>query len=491
VAGCSTHCIKAASLRDHHKDIFPTWSPAATLHPGKARGGQILYFRTMDPIFSDFLLPDELLRALQKLGFTRPTPVQQQVIPPAVERKDLLVSAATGSGKTAAFLLPMMQRFLDCPSPRTGTRGLILVPTRELGRQILDHFLQLGSYTRLGAEVITGGEPMGRQIATLRKNPDILIATPGRLLEHLKRGSAELDDLEVLVLDEADRMLDMGFAFDVLTILGYCDRNRQSLLFSATLNHRGLEPITERLLRDPIVVISNPKRERHPDIHHQVLLADDPDHKQALLLWLLSHEDFDKALVFTNTRERASALAGLLQAQGQRAGAIHGELDQRERNRVMGLLRNGQIRVLVGTDLAARGLDVPGIDLVINVDMPRSGDDYLHRTGRTGRAGESGLAISLVGTHEWNRMQSIERYLRLSFEPRSIEDLAASFQGPRKKKSSGKSTTAKGRKEQPGDKTRPIKAKDRHRDRKNIGKRRKPSTVTAVETGFAPPKKKR
>ena len=295
-------------------------------HPGKTLSlarhgrGKSCILRRMDPTFSDFLLPDELLRALEKLGFAQPTQVQQQVLPPAIERKDLMVSAATGSGKTAAFLLPMMQRFVDNPSPRTGTRGLVLVPTRELGRQILAHFLQLGSYTRLSAAAISGGEPMGHQVATLRKNPDILIATPGRLLDHLGRGSTDLLDLEVLVLDEADRMLDMGFSEDVLAIVGHCNPERQSLLFSATLNHHGLKPITEHLLRDPQVIITNPKREQHPDIHHQILLADGPDHKQALLLSLLQHEDFDKALVFTNTREQASALGGFLQTQGQHAG---------------------------------------------------------------------------------------------------------------------------------------------------------------------------
>jgi superfamily II DNA/RNA helicase len=446
----------------------------------------------MDIPFSSFHLPDELLRAIDKLGFAQPTAVQQQVLPPAIEGKDIMVSAATGTGKTAAFLLPMMQRFLDNPSPRTGTRGLILVPTRELGRQIRAHFLQLGSYTRLSAEPITGGEPFGHQVATLRKNPEILIATPGRMLEHLERGSADLDDLEVLVLDEADRMLDMGFAETVLTILGRCNPGRQSMLLSATLNHIGLRPITERLLRDPQTIVTNPKRESHPDIRHQVLLADDLGHKQALLLWLLNHEAFDKALVFANTREQASALGTFLQAQGQRAGTIHGELDQRERNRVMGLLRNGQIRVLVGTDVAARGLDVPGIDLVINVDMPRNGDDYLHRTGRTGRAGKQGLALSLVSANEWNRMESVERYLRLGFEPRSIGGLAGKFQGPKKKRKKGpaRAATKKGTQGQPGSKASTVKIKDRHRDRKNIGKRRKPSTDGAVEAGFAPPRRK-
>ena len=374
----------------------------------------------MDTSFSDLLLPEELLRALGKLGFTQPTRVQRRVVPQAIERKDLLVSASTGSGKTAAFLLPMMQRFLDSPSPRSGTRGLILVPTRELGRQIRDHFLQLGSYTRLDAAVISGGEPVGHQIAALRKNPDILIATPGRLLEHLHRGSTDLNDLEVLVLDEADRMLDMGFSEDVLEILGHCNPDRQSLLFSATLNHRGLEPITKGLLRDPQIIIANPKREQHPDIRHQVLLADDADHKQAVLLWLLNNEAFDKALVFTNTREQASALGALIQKQGIKAGSIHGELDQRERNRVMGLLRNGHIRVLVGTDVAARGLDVERVSHVINYDIPYDTESYVHRIGRTGRAGAAGEAILFVAPRERRLLRAIEKATGHPIEPMEL-----------------------------------------------------------------------
>ena len=439
-------------------------------------------------MFADFLLPDELLRAIEKVGFDEPTPVQHQVIPPAVAGKDLLVCAATGSGKTAAFLLPMLQRFLDQPSPHTGIRGLVLVPTRELARQVVDHFIQLASYTRMTAGLITGGEPLRHQVATLRKNPDILVATPGRLLEHLNRGSAELGDLEVLVLDEADRMLDLGFAPDVLEIIGHCNTECQSMLFSATLDHRGLKPITDRLLYEPQVVVT-PLREQHPDIHHQVVLADDPGHKQKLLLWLLTHEHFDKALVFTNTREQAGSLGAFLFAQQQRVGVLHGELDQRERNRVMGLLRSGQIKVLVGTDVAARGLDVSGIDLVINFEMARSGDDYLHRTGRTGRAGERGLAISLISAHEWNRTGSIERYLRLSFERRTIEGLAARYQGPKRQKASGKAVGPKKDKEK--ERKKPVdRVKDRHRDRKDKGRPRRLKNRPPVEAGLEPPKKK-
>lgn len=442
----------------------------------------------MNQSFADFRLDETLARGLHKMGLTEPTPVQRETIPAALAGRDLLVSAATGSGKTLAFLLPLMQRFIQDPAPDGGTRALILVPTRELARQIEDHFLQVGSYTRLGIGVIVGGAPTGHQIATLRKNPDILVATPGRLLEHLGRGSADLSELEVLVLDEADRVLDLGFAPDVMQIISHCNRERQSLLFSATLSHRGLQSMTDALLRDPQTLMVDHHRALHPNIHHQILLTDDPDHKQELLVALLEQTQADKVLVFTNTRERTTSLGGFLIARGQRAAALHGELEQRERNRVLDLLRRGQIRVLVATDLAARGLDVPGMDAVINFEIPRSGKDYVHRSGRTGRAGGDGLAISLVSASEWNRMEGIVRYLGLTPEQRSIPGLAAAFKGQKQGKGT-KKRTATDKKTA----TTTAKTKDRLRDRKNIGKRRKPTSkaaTQAADAGFNPLYKK-
>lgn len=438
--------------------------------------------RIMNAHFSDFLLPDLLLRGLERAGYETPTPVQAQVIPVAMDGKDLLVSAATGSGKTAAFLLPIMQRFIDTPAHDQGTRALILVPTRELARQIFEHFMRLGSYTRLTAGIIMGGESKAHQIATLRKNPDILVATPGRLLELVENGQTALSDLEILILDEADRMLDMGFAEDVLTIIGHCSSQRQSMLFSATLHHRGLSRITDSLLRTPEVLVINPVREQHPDIRHELLLSDDLEHKQRQLLWMLVNEPFEKALVFTNTREGANGLGSFLHAHAQRVAVLHGELDQRERNRVMGLLHSGRIDVLIATDLAARGLDVPGMQRVFNFDLPRSGDDYLHRSGRTGRAGENGIATSLVGHAEWNRMESIARYLNLNLEQRTIEGLAARFRGPSKRKGSGKSSAAR-KTASAAAKQDKSKTKNRVRDRKDIGKRRKPASAQGVDAG--------
>ncbi len=436
----------------------------------------------MNKTFADFLLPDALMRGLASEGFETPTEVQTQVIPAALEGQDLLVSAATGTGKTAAFLLPIMERLLADPRPQGGTRALVLVPTRELARQIHVHFMRLASYTRLTNGVITGGEARAHQIATLRKNPEILVATPGRLLELLEAGEVDLSELEILVLDEADRMLDMGFAEDVLEIIGRCNPRRQSLLFSATLHHRGLERIMDPLLREPRVVTVNPVREQHPNISHQALLSDNPAHKQRQLIWLLQNETYEKALVFTNTREGATALGNHLIGQGQRVAVLHGELEQRERNRVVGLLHAGRVNVLVATDVAARGLDIPGVQRVINFEIPRSGDEYLHRTGRTGRAGEPGVAISLVGPPEWNRFEGIERYLNLRVERRAIEGLKASFKGPSrrpgKRKPEGAAETAA-----LGTKAETPKKKNRLRDRKSIGKRRQPTARVGAEAG--------
>ncbi|UHD15629.1 DEAD/DEAH box helicase [Thiocapsa bogorovii] len=449
----------------------------------------------MNRNFAEFLLPDALMRGLEKEGFETPTEVQAQVIPAAMEGLDLLVSAATGSGKTAAFLLPVMERLVGAPRSDSGTRALVLVPTRELARQIHVHFTRLASYTRLNNGVITGGDSRAHQIATLRKNPEILVATPGRLLELLEKGEADLTDLEILVLDEADRMLDMGFVDDVLTIIGRTNPTRQSMLFSATLHHRGLSRITERLLRDPRVLTVNPVREQHPDITHQVILSDGPEHKQQQILWLLRNETYEKALVFTNTRDGATALGNYLIGEGQRAAVLHGELEQRERNRVVGLLHSGRVNVLIATDVAARGLDIPGVERVINFDLPRSGDDYLHRTGRTGRAGEQGVAISLVGAAEWNRLESIERYLNLGLERRSIEGLKASFKGPTKRSGAKKGAKKKSAAKALGAKAAAPKPKDRLRDRKNIGKRRRPKPTAGsevgVEAGHAPLGKRR
>ncbi len=445
-------------------------------------------------MFSDFFLNDRLIKAVDKLGFDKPTPVQLQAIPPAMEGKDLLVSAKTGSGKTVAFFLPTLHRLLENRRPDSGTRALVLVPTRELARQVHKHCIQLAGFTSVGVGLVTGGQSFKYQASEFRKNPEIIIATPGRLLDHIEHGIPDFSDLEVLILDEADRMLDMGFSKDVLTIAAHCNTDRQSLLFSATLHHRGLKQITDSMLKNPEVITTSTVQDQHEEIRQQILTADDALHKEKITRWLLENETFEKAVIFTNTREKANKLGAALRYQHQRVAVLHGEMDQDSRNQVMLMLRRGIVNVLVATDVAARGLDVKGIDLVINFDMARNGDDYIHRIGRTGRAGKQGLAISLISAPEWNLMSSIERYLKQSFEKRSIKAVQGGFKGPKKLKASGKAAGTKKPKASGKKKPAAEKGKQRHRDKKNIGKRRKPSdkqqSAPPREAGLSPLKRK-
>ena len=421
---------------------------------------------------------------LDALGFIEPTNVQQQVIPRALAGKDLRISAETGSGKTLAYLLPMAQRILaGTPDRNAGTLALVLVPTRELARQVLKHCRRLLERTPLQAQAVTGGADFKYQRALLRKNPEIIIATPGRLLEHCERGSADLAALQTLVLDEADRMLDLGLREDVMKIAGYCAPGRQVVLLSATLQHKGLGGVSRELLHDPATITIGEVRQPHSSIFHQVILADSQAHKDRLLVELLHQGNHRRALVFANKRSTASRLSGLLIHHGLRAGLLHGELSTEQRKHVVAQFADGKCQVLCASDVAARGLDINAIDLVINYDMPHSGDDYLHRTGRTGRAGASGLAISLVDASEWNLMISIQRYLKLDFEHRALPGLTARYKGPKQQKSSGKAAGSKKKRH----KKAPEKDKKRVRNRRNKGK---PPRHSDSNDGFAPLMKK-
>ena len=443
-------------------------------------------------LFSELALDERVQKALTELGFEQATPVQAQALPLAISGKDLMVSAETGSGKTAAFLLPMLNHMHTNRANNTSTRGLILVPTRELGLQVLKECEALARYTWVKAGLIVGGEDYRHQVNTLRKNPDILIATPGRLIEHMKNGNHDFSDLEYLVLDEADRMLDMGFGPDVLSIVEACRVQRQTFLFSATLKPRAVQEMIAQVLREPQRLILNSVKEQHSNIQQQILLADDMAHKERLLIWLLKNEQYQKALVFTNTKARANEFVGKIRVKGLRVGVLHGDMDQRERKHVMNLLKEGKINILIATDVAARGLDIKGVELVINLEMARNGDDYVHRIGRTGRAGEQGLAVSLIGPDEWNRMTGIERYLRLRFEKRIIKELKGSYQGPKKVKSSGKAVGKKKTTSKKGPGKNNTTEKQRHRVTKNVGKRQTADKAQApLDAGFAPPKRRK
>ncbi len=402
-------------------------------------------------MFTALNLHERLLKAVTELGFTEPTPVQAAAIPLAMEGKDLRVIAQTGSGKTAAFVLPLLNSLIQDAKPRTATRALILLPTRELAQQTLKQVELLAQFTFIKATLVTGGEDFKRQAAAMRKNPDIIIGTPGRLLEHQRALNLDFSDLEVLILDEADRMLDMGFSEEVLTLTNSCNKNRQTLLFSATAGGELFE-LAAAIMREPQVLRLNAVSELNPTTKQQIITVDDVQHKERMLQWLLSNETYAKAIVFTNTRDQADRLGGIFVAAHQagtctaKVYVLHGEKDQKDRKQAISRLNQGHINVLIATDVAARGLDIEGMDLVINFDMPRKGDDYVHRIGRTGRAGGDGLAISLICPHEWNLMSSIERYLKQKFERRFVKELKGSYAGPKKVKASGKAAGSKKKK---------------------------------------------
>ncbi|MFN3880341.1 MAG: DEAD/DEAH box helicase [Nitrincola lacisaponensis] len=444
-------------------------------------------------MFTDIQLNERLQKALDAQGIHTPTEVQQATLEPALQGKDLMISAVTGSGKTYAFLLPLLQRFIDTPAPRSATRALILVPTRELAEQVSKSCDQLAAFTQIKSMSVFGGVGFKEQAARLRKNPEILVATPGRLLEHLESGSVDLSDLEALVLDEADRMLDMGFSEDVLKIATACRSERQTLLFSATLNTREIGHLIQQVMRDPEALLLSDARTRVTAITQQIVLADDAKHKERLLNQLLTETPFQRALIFTNTRVAADQLGHLLRYHKHRTAVLHGDMDQPQRRLVLQRFRDNAIQILVATDVAARGLDIEGVDLVINYMMARSGDDYVHRIGRTGRAGQLGTAISLISATEWNLMCSIERYLKVKFERRTLAGLEGSFNGPTRTKSSGKAVGKKKRTDSKKPEAKP-KVKKRLRDQKTIGKRRQPNIPPSgeqpVDQGFAPLKKK-
>ena len=439
--------------------------------------------------FSSFNLHERLLKALEKLKLETCTLVQARMLPLALSGRDILASAETGSGKTYAFLLPALQTIITKTAPDTATRCLILVPTRELADQIEADCKSLCAFTMIKSLGLIGGLPFKEQRARIRKNPEIIIATPGRILEHLEKGSINLDDLEVLILDEADRMLDMGFREDVLKICHACKAEKQTFLLSATLQHAGIEKIAAAILNDPAHIDDGKYRQQDDNITHRLVLADTQEHKNQLIAKILESEQYTRVLIFTNTRAQASKLASYLRYKKFKADCLHGELSQEERQLVMRHFRQGRIDVLVATDLAARGLDVKEIDLVINFDMARSGDDYLHRVGRTGRAGASGTAIALVTASDWNLSQSIARYLNIQFEVLLVKGLEAKFKGKitstNKKKAQSKKTKT-GNREVP-------KAKQRLRNKKNIGKRRQPvaAKLSVIENdGLSPLKRK-
>ena len=418
------------------------------------------------PSFASLGLSPDVVSALTAAGYQTPTPVQQRAIPAGIAGRDLMVSSPTGSGKTAAFMLPAIERFSQLqkaqasqprePRPADGARTrrpqpvarptmLVLTPTRELAMQVTTAAATYGKHLkRLRTVSILGGVAYGQQLMLLAKNPEILVATPGRLIDHLERGRIDLSQLQILVLDEADRMLDMGFIEDIETIVAATPASRQTMLFSATLDGK-ITSLTGRLLKDPERIEIVQRMEQRTNIAQTVHYVDDRDHKDRLLDHLLRDSGLDQAIVFTATKMDADQLAGRLADAGFESAALHGDLPQGARNRTIKALRERRVRVLVATDVAARGIDIPGITHVFNYDLPKFAEDYVHRIGRTGRAGRSGIAVSLVHHAEQGALKRIERFVRTPLAVNVVEGFE-----PRKSAPSGNGRPGFGGRGRPG-----------------------------------------
>ncbi len=377
--------------------------------------------------FAALGLHPNILKAVEESGYTTPSPIQAEAIPTVMAGHDLMASAQTGTGKTAAFILPALHRIAQPPAVHSkGPRVLVLTPTRELAQQVSDAAAKYGKSMRLKVVSILGGMPYPLQNKLLSSPVDILVATPGRLIDHIERGRIDFSRLEMLVLDEADRMLDMGFIDDVERIAAATPATRQTLLFSATLDGM-IGGLAKRLLKDPKRISITAAQARHENIDQRLIYVDDMAHKGRVLDHLLRDEAMTQAVVFTATKRDADALADKLMSQGHSAAPLHGDMNQRERNRTLTSLRSGRVRILVATDVAARGIDVPGISHVINFDLPKAAEDYVHRIGRTGRAGSSGIAVSFASGRDSGNLQKIERYTGQSITAHTIPGLEPKF----------------------------------------------------------------
>jgi ATP-dependent RNA helicase RhlE len=363
--------------------------------------------------FQDFKLNDAITRALAEEKYLTPTPIQAQTIPTVMSGRDVIGIAQTGTGKTAAFALPILHRLAADPRPltRKSCRVLILSPTRELSGQILDSFRTYGRHLRIRTALAIGGVSMGGQVRTLLGGADVLVATPGRLLDLVKGNALRLSDVECLVLDEADRMLDMGFIHDIRKIVAKLPAQRQTLMFSATMP-RAIAELAAQMLRDPVKVAVAPVASTAERVEQRVIRVDRAA-KSALLVDVLRSEPIDRVLIFTRTKHGADKVVRGLVRAGLGAEAIHGNKSQNQRERVLAAFRKGEVRILVATDIAARGIDVDGISHVVNFDLPNVPETYVHRIGRTARAGAEGVAISLCDGEEMALLRDIEKLIRM------------------------------------------------------------------------------
>jgi superfamily II DNA/RNA helicase len=426
--------------------------------------------------FAHLNLNPLVFKALEACGYQQPTEVQSRSIPDILQGKDLIASAQTGTGKTAAFVLPTLHQLtLSKPNPKP--RALILTPTRELADQIMNAATKYGKFLNLKVISLIGGMPYHPQLKKLARSVDIIVATPGRLMDHMENKKVDLSQVEILILDEADRMFDMGFIDDVKHIASKTSSKRQTLLFSATFNER-LSKTTAGLLKNPVRIDLSEKNIAPTQIKNELYYADSSQHKNKLFFHLLNNEKIYKAIIFSSTKVQADRMAKQMQDQGFAAAALHGDMKQNARTRTVSQLRDNRIQFLVATDVAARGIDISDISHVINYDLPKSSEDFVHRIGRTGRAGKSGHAISLAVPSEMRQIQSIERLMKHKFlletipglepqklpvnQPSSTKKSRPSRGAPHKKKGSQFQSREGGRGER--NKTKPRFAREDSRD---------------------------
>ncbi len=431
--------------------------------------------------FQVFGLDKRLNETIDHFGFDAPTPIQAEAIPVAIRGRDLMASSKTGSGKTLAYLLPLLNRLLRIRAlSKKDPRALILLPTRELAKQVADQVRSFTANTQLKFVKVFGGENFNDQEVLLRRHPHIIIATPGRLSDHIKHGNLYLEGLELLVLDEADRMLDLGFAKELMEVNRAANhRRRQTLMFSATLDHVEVMELSQQLLNNPHRITIDKANADHLDIAQSFVLADHLDHKHELLNHLVNTSDFRQMIVFTATRDDTDKLADMLRKTGKECIALSGDMSQSARNRIMDQFAKGGADILVTTDVASRGLDLVNVSHVVNFDLPKHSEEYVHRIGRTGRAGAKGTAISLVGPKDWKSFKSLETFLEKTISFDEIEGMVAKFKGfkIKPKKAFKPKTDQKPRHTKPVKKRKPVK-----RDK---------SFYEGEEGGFGPLKKKK
>jgi len=387
-------------------------------------------------LIDDLPLDRRLIISLSHLGFTETTDIQANAIPIAVAGKDLLASSKTGSGKTLAFLLPAMQRVLKTRAlTKRDPRVLILTPTRELAKQVYAQLRLLISNTSLKSTLVLGGENFNDQVKALDKDPQFVVGTPGRIVDHLKKGLLHLNGLELLILDEADRMLDLGFAEQLKAVNEQANhRLRQTLLFSATLGHAEVNEFAAELLKAPVRIAIGDENQQHSEITQQFYLADNLNQKEKLLFHFIKNETIKQAIIFTATRKDTERLSEVLQEKGLSTVALHGDLSQNKRNQIMDSFSRGKEQILVTTDIASRGLDLLNVSHVINFDIPKHTEEYIHRIGRTGRAGEKGNAISIIGPKDWVNFKKVEAFVQQNINFERVEGINPKFNGLKEKK---------------------------------------------------------